>query len=222
MKTLRDIVSINEDLCNGCGNCVIDCAEGAIVIENGKARVISDNLCDGLGACIKGCPTGALTIIQRVAVPFDEEAVHEHLKAAPPVIAQAAPAPGACLGMSQAMFQAGVQWPIKIGLVPAEAPFLRDADLLIVADCAAAVSPEVQELKKGKVLLLGCPKFEGSAKLAERLRPMLEKAKSCTVVRMEVPCCRGLSQACREAAPEAASDAIKEIVLTRQGGTAQP
>ncbi|RJP76281.1 MAG: 4Fe-4S dicluster domain-containing protein, partial [Desulfobacteraceae bacterium] len=60
----RKIIEINEELCNGCGQCVIACAEGAIEIIDGKAKVISDNLCDGLGACLGECPEGALKIIE--------------------------------------------------------------------------------------------------------------------------------------------------------------
>jgi len=77
----RKIIKIDEDLCTGCGNCVVDCAEAAIEIINGKAKVVNDVFCDGLGACISGCPEGALEIIEREALAFNEEAVEIRLEA---------------------------------------------------------------------------------------------------------------------------------------------
>jgi len=79
-KVLRTIVRIDEELCNGCGLCVTPCAEGAIELVHGKARVIREELCDGAGFCLAVCPTGALTVETRQAAPFDQAAAHAREK----------------------------------------------------------------------------------------------------------------------------------------------
>jgi MinD superfamily P-loop ATPase len=76
---VRQIVRIDEELCNGCGVCVTPCAEGAIALIDGKARVVREELCDGAGFCLGVCPTGALSIEVREAAPFEEQAAEQNM-----------------------------------------------------------------------------------------------------------------------------------------------
>ncbi len=158
MKVKRKIIEIDDELCDGCGQCVTSCAEGALQIIDGKAKVVSDNFCDGLGACIGECPTGALQIIEREADEFDVEAVEKHLHDKQKKEAVTEPAsPCGCQSAGVQIFtckdankpsfigEAGdsalSHWPIQIKLVPANAPFLKGADLLVLADCVPVTFP---------------------------------------------------------------------------------
>ena len=222
MKTVRKIIEIDEELCDGCGNCVPSCAEGALQIVDGKARVIADMYCDGLGACLGECPLGALKIIEREADEFDEEAVEELLakqkkeKAAEPAPAfsggcpsarlqsfgspeaAAAPAPRADLSASDAadLEQSALShWPVQIMLVPPTAPFLKGADLLVLADCVPVAFPTVhRDFIKDKAVLMGCPKLDNAQYYIEKFAQICKDSgvKSITTVIMEVPCCGGL------------------------------
>ena len=189
----RKIVSINEDLCNGCGSCIPKCAEGALQIVNGKARIIKDTYCDGLGACLGECPQGAITITVREAEPFSETEVHEHLKktasAAQPSTAQA--------GIAAQK----PQWPVKLNLVPVKAPFFENANLLLTADCAPIVITDFHSLMSGRCIVIGCPKFDDARAYAQKLSEIFKQNNiaSVTVVHMEVPCCSGLKWAVNKA-----------------------
>ncbi len=232
---VRNIIEIDEERCNGCGNCVADCAEGAIAIVDGKAKVVSDSYCDGLGACIGNCPADALRIVRREAPPFDEAAAMSHVAAQKGTEqAQAArgnaatgmrPLHGGCPG-GAAFHEAGAApWPVKLRLVSPDSPFLRGADLLLAADCAAPVAGHFQQYARGRVVLIGCPKFEEGGLLAPKLAEIFRRArpKSCTVVRMEVPCCGGLVQAVRAAyAQSGASFPLEERILSRSGRDVTP
>ena len=213
MKINRKIIEIDPELCDGCGSCVPSCAEGAIQIIDGKARLVAEKFCDGLGACLGECPTGALKIVEREAEDFDEHAVEAHLK----TIEQAQPAaPTIACGCPSAQVQsfgpvqrpdykplgpmdrmsALTHWPVKIKLVPPTAPFLKNADLLVLADCGPIAYPKVHDdLMPGKVVLIGCPKFDNVQEHIDKFAEIFRKAdiNTVTTVIIEVPCCAGLA-----------------------------
>lgn len=217
---VRNIVKIDEAKCNGCGQCVTACAEGAIKIVNGKAKLVSDVYCDGLGACLGHCPEDAITIEQREAAAFDEEATKAYLAGQ-----QRGTPPSVCPGLAAHLFEtdkpaAGAQdgdvasklrhWPVQLKLVARTAPYFDNADLLLVADCVpVAMGDFHQRLLKGRAVAMGCPKLDDCQFYIEKLADILSAnaIRSLTVVHMEVPCCSGLTRIAREAA--VASGAIK-------------
>ncbi len=200
---VREIIEIDEERCTGCGECIPNCAEGALQIVNGKVRLIRDNLCDGLGACLGHCPQGALQIIRREAPDFDEEAVEKHLKYSnQPSCASCdvvvASSPELPPHPSDEVVPIGQrQWPIALRLVSIDAPFFKNADLLIVADCVPFAYPQFQQdFLSGKVLVYGCPKFDDTQGYIDKLTEIFRRnsVKSVTIVKMEVPCCSGLQR----------------------------
>jgi Fe-S-cluster-containing hydrogenase component 2 len=216
-KTLRKVVKIDEELCNGCGVCITTCAEGALKIIGGKARLISEKYCDGLGNCLK-CPQGAISIEEREAEDFSEEAVKEHLEVKPtPTPAPVHACPGSAIrqfsraaapAVSKATAPATPEktgttqesrlthWPVQLALVPPTAPFLKGADLILAAHCAAFADPNFQQefLKENTALVIACPKLDDYDAHQEKLTRIFKESgiKSITVVHMEVPCCGGL------------------------------
>ncbi len=237
MKTLRKIIEIDEELCDGCGKCVPGCAEGALQIIDGKARVVSDTFCDGLGACIGECPTGALKIIEREAASFDEEAAQRHVaKNELSVLPCGCPSTNiSTFGMISdcdaanrpAIIEKGVgessltHWPVQIRLIPASAPFLKGANLLVLADCSAVAFPTLhRDLMKGKVVMMGCPKFDDVQEYSGKFADIFRTAdiKSVTTVVMEVPCCSGLPMIVKKGMVEANKEIpMEEVVLSTRG-----
>jgi len=238
MKVKRKIIEIEEDLCSGCGECVTACAEGALAVIDGKARLTSENYCDGLGACLGECPEGALKVIERESEEFDPEAVEEHLEAdagAPPAQTMACGCPSSDVRVFPSSLLAGRKeggaadevpsalghWPVQIRLIPANAPFLKGADLLVAADCTPlAYAGFHRDLLPGKVVMLGCPKFddreEYAAKFAEIFR--VADIRSITVVEMEVPCCSALPVIVGRGLAAAGKDVpLRVITITRNG-----
>ena len=241
MKILRKIIEINEELCDGCGQCVPGCAEGSLQIINGKAKMVSDNLCDGLGACIGECPNGALRIVERKVEEFDEQAVKKHLvekeaaeQTRQPALACGCPSTNiqtfapvsSCL---EANIPTGFKdsesslshWPIQIRMVPATAPFLKDADLLVLADCCGIAIPDLhKDLLKGRVIMIGCPKFDDISEYINKFTDIFMTAdiKSVLSVVMEVPCCSGLPAIVKKGMDAAEKNIpISEIVISTRG-----
>ncbi len=218
--TWRKVIHIDGEQCDGCGECVTGCAEGAIAIIDGKARLVSEVNCDGLGACLGQCPQGAITMEEREAEAFDEIKTREHLERlkAKEVAASSLPlaftspqCPGSMarsLGTSAGAFKAGesgpigpqsselTNWPVQLTLVPPNAPYFRGADLLLVADCVPFACADFhRRFLRGKPVIIGCPKLDQAEfyvkKLAEIVR--MAEPQSLSVVHMEVPCCSGLT-----------------------------
>jgi len=239
MKQMRKVIEINEDLCNGCGECIPSCEEGAIQIVNGKAKLVADKYCDGLGACLGECPTGALRIVEREAEAFDEEAVEEHLKAtsdpaSPPTMPCGCPSAEvktlACADKPNAPADDGPvasalsHWPVKIRLVPPTAPFLDGADLVVAADCVPVAYPRFhQDFLKGKIVMVGCPKFDDMELYTQRFADIFaaNDIKSVTAVIMAVPCCKGLPVMINEAMRQSGKQVPMEIVTVSLEGEIQ-
>ncbi|MGC9197077.1 MAG: ATP-binding protein [Syntrophobacteraceae bacterium] len=239
MARIRKIVEIDEELCDGCGMCAIACAEGALEIRDGKARLIKESYCDGLGACLSGCPKGAVRVIEREADEFDPEEVEEHFEKKkseePQKVKELKPARG-CPSSQIEVFAPRAEskspgeldqvselshWPVQIRLVPPNAPFLKGADLLIVADCAPVAYPNFHHrFLGGKTVLLGCPKFDDKEEYVKRFTEIFRTAgvAGVTVVDMEVPCCSALPAIVRKALKDAGKDIpVEEITISTRG-----
>jgi len=240
----RQIIKIDEAKCNGCGICVTACHEGAIGMVNGKAKLLRDDYCDGLGNCLPACPVNAISFEEREAAAYNEEEVKKNMEnkerkqhggcpgSAPEVLPSHArgdePLACGCPGSRSGSledeepvskskredFSNLRQWPVQIKLVPVNAPYFDNADLLITADCSAFACGNFHEYMKDKITIIGCPKLD-NIDYSEKLTAILESnnIRSLTVIRMEVPCCGGLANAAVEAA-EASGKNIKTKIIT--------
>ena len=200
----RAIVQIDEERCNGCGECIPKCAEGALKIVGGKARLVSEVYCDGLGACLGTCPQDAIRVIEREAPAFDEEATEEHKEFQKP-----------------RMKSRLRNWPVQLNLVNPHAPFLKGADLLMMSDCVPVASPDWQDtLLKNQVVLVGCPKFDDVPAYLEKLTEIFRynDIKHVKIVHMEVPCCSGLAGLVAHAIRDAGKELfVERIVMSVEG-----
>jgi len=227
MHARRKIIKIDEEKCDGCGLCVPACAEGAIQIVDGKARLVSEVYCDGLGDCLGECPRGALTIEEREAEEFDEKAVEHHLaeqKAQQTAPSQKSdPLPCGCPGSAsqtlkprQTAHSAAAgdaettpsalgNWPVQLHLVPVVAPYFNEARLVIAADCVPFSFADFhRKFLAGRVLLVGCPKLDDAEAYREKLAQIFRQndIRSVEAVYMEVPCCFGLVHLVKKALEE--------------------
>ena len=208
---IRQIIKIDEEKCNGCGICAEACHEGAIAMIDGKAGLVRDDYCDGLGDCLPACPTGAITFETREAAEYDKEAAQKNMKQRkrePRQISvsqngrELSESKGGHTGVLGVPAQSRLlNWPVQIKLAPVKAPYFDGARLLIAADCTAyAYGNFHDDMMRGKVTVIGCPKLDGieySEKLTEIIKN--NEIQSVTVVRMEVPCCGGLEMAAKKA-----------------------
>jgi NAD-dependent dihydropyrimidine dehydrogenase PreA subunit len=235
----RKIVKIDEERCNGCGLCIPNCAEGALQIIEGKAKLVSDKFCDGLGACLGHCPQDAIAFIEREAEEFDEKAVEAYLHKEKEAQPQPKPQPTftGCPSSRTMHFKAAEpknesgstqpagsmlsQWPVQLKLVPVNAPYFEDADLLVAADCVPFAYPDFHhDFLKGKAIVVGCPKLDDIHFYIEKLTEILKtnSIKSVTVPYMEVPCCSGLVRATEEAIKVSGKDIpLKKVKIGIRG-----
>ena len=219
----RKIIVIDREKCDGCGLCAQACHEGAIQIVQGKAELVSDSYCDGLGDCVGECPQGAISFEEREAAPYDAEAVRKHLQTGQTgQTAQVCGCPGSAprslresggreccaVDATPSVGSRLANWPVQIRLVPVNAPYLMNAHLAVAADCTAFAHPSFQQTflnAQDTICLIGCPKLDDAQGYQEKMRQILERNApvSVTVIRMEVPCCGGLTRLVKAAMEQA-------------------
>ena len=213
---IRKIITIDEEKCNGCGLCAAACHEGAIGILGGKAKLLREDYCDGLGDCLPSCPRNAISFALREAPAYNEAAVLATKALAEKIKAMKVPVKipsGGCPGtLSRKITPAAPEatapapgclqnFPVQLRLVPTFGPIFEDAALLIAADCTAYACGDFHSrFIKGKTTLIGCPKLD-EGDYAEKLTAILKQnpVRSVTLVRMQVPCCGGLTRAVQTA-----------------------
>jgi Pyruvate/2-oxoacid:ferredoxin oxidoreductase delta subunit len=236
-KVKRKIIKIDEEKCDGCELCIPACPEGALQIVDGKAKLVKENFCDGLGACLGECPQGALSIEEQEVEEYNEEGVIAHLKKSPKLLEkhlkhlkEHAHEITACPSAQMLHWErkeeevkekVGVsselrQWPIQLHLVPPDAPYFQNADLILVADCVPfAYANFHTDFLKGKSIAIGCPKLDDIDAYVNKIEQIIENSniKSLKVVHMEVPCCHGLVHIAKEALSRSGKDIPFESVI---------
>ena len=239
--TVRDIIEIDEALCNGCGNCIGGCAEGALALVEGKARLVSDIYCDGIGNCLQHCPTGALKIIRREAPGFDEEATFAlnspgaskpqscssgQPQSCPSGQPQVFVNPGN--GTSEVVGEKGaglISWPIQLKLVPQSAPYFDTPKVVLASDCSAFAGPAFHKtfLTSGHPLMIACPKLDDAEVYIDKLAMILKNHQAIVELRvpmMSVPCCGRLGYIATQAIKKAGREGqvtVRTWIITPQG-----
>ena len=236
--SVRDIIEIDEEKCDGCGLCVPSCAEGALAVIAGKLRVLDDARCDGAGACIGHCPQGALRVVRREAEAFDAQFAPHTLSDAqphPPSAAGSQRVNGGCPGSMAISWQVPIadrgevdavpsalaQWPVQLHLLDPSAPFLEGCELLLCADCVAfAVGDFHRSLLSGRSLAIACPKLDDTEGYVSKLATILtlHQIPALRVAIMEVPCCQGLLQLAQTATRKADYPGEFEVLVVSRSG----
>jgi len=241
MKLKRNIIEIDEDKCNGCGQCVDACAEGAIQLVNGKAKLVADNYCDGLAACVGECPVDALKIVEREADAFDAKAAEHYVKqlkvqhserltesslpcGCPTTKMEMFGSP--CEAANQPVAQSSsdsalTHWPVQIRLVPPFSPFLQKAHILVASDCTPVAYPDFhRDFLNGRTVLVGCPKFDDTEAYVAKFAEIFTVAdiQSVIILIMEVPCCSKMPTIVQEGMALAGKNVPTEIVVVNARG----
>ncbi|MHA2241566.1 MAG: ATP-binding protein [Candidatus Thorarchaeota archaeon] len=220
----RLMIQIDEERCTGCALCVPNCAEGALQIIDGKAKLVSETYCDGLGACLGHCPEDALHLLEVDTVEFDEEAAMAFVAS----LQKTEAASESCAGSQVLEYAASTehaehdnvvpetpaesmlnQWPVKLRLLAPQHPAFSKASILVVADCVGLAYGRLHEdFIKDKASILVCPKFEDYYSNLEKLTVMfqLNDIQDISILNMEVPCCGALDRVVREAAEKSGRD----------------
>jgi NAD-dependent dihydropyrimidine dehydrogenase PreA subunit len=244
---LREVVKIDEELCDGCGQCIPNCQEGALQMIDGKARLISDLMCDGLGACLGHCPQGAITIEEREAEAYDETEVtskvhHSQVEEKQLACGCAGSearsfAPQSSGGQPAAVVAGSLtlghpgganqlselrQWPVQMHLLNPTASYFRQTDMVLAADCVAfSLGNFHSKWLKGKTLGIACPKLDdGQESYISKIKSLIDDAKinTLTVMMMQVPCCGGLLQIAKIASSQAERKIpVKSVIVGVEG-----
>ena len=261
--TKRKIIRIDEEKCDGCGKCITACAEGALQLIDGKARLVKEQFCDGFGDCMGECPTGALRIEECEADSYDPLATREYLKKehGPEAVQrfdetsrrhaevahqhaghghQGGGCPGSAMrtklnetavkqpasfsskGPAQAIRSDLNQWPVQLHLVQPGAPFFNNKELVVLSTCAPVSSADIHwRFLRGRSVVVACPKLDRTEGYVEKLAGILQESSipKVMIVRLEVPCCGGLTQIVQQAVAQSGRTdlEVEEIVIAVNG-----